>query len=495
MTEASEIILWENDSSTFKGKCPICGDIEARSLLKVFSDYHNKYLNVSECLKCESVYYPEENILGYGVFDDNDWHWKHYVEIGSGIQFMLSTVNCVPHPPRASLLEIGSGFGFVLDYWKKFVGGRAVGLEAARYGRIGKEILDLEVYHEYLENCDALKNSQFDIVYATEVIEHVPSPGSFIEQLKRKLQPDGVIIMTTPAREFLNSAHPAQELIAPLSPSFHYFLLSRPALESLLRDAGFAHVEVKQNRERLVAVASMRDLPEINLDIDIENEYANYLKSLLSSSHYIIRSGALYRLFKEKTNKGAYQEVGQFLENLKKLCKDHYKVDLDSPPLSEILATENAEQYHTRYPSWLGCVLYYMGIYATNFLDDQRTALRYFDASTRLIRHEKKMGISFSQEAASLLSTSDYHYRRTATIILRREIPFQLALSTVRGEDPPDETWIVRCTEDVQSMLTELGEYLRMAKERREKEQNPIIPPKRTGLPNIQKWVQRFFRS
>jgi SAM-dependent methyltransferase len=398
MAETSEIILWQNGDSVLEGICPICGGNEARPFLNIFSHYHNKYLEVLECHGCKSVSYPEDSVIGYEPFENNDWHWKHYVEVGSGIDFMLSTVNCVPHPPGASLLEIGSGFGFVLDYWKKFVGGRAVGLETARYGKIGKEILGLEVYHEYLEDCAAVKDEQFDFVYATEVIEHVPSPRAFIEQLKRKLLSNGVMILTTPAREFLDRARPPEELLAPLSPGFHYFLLSRPAFESLLRDAGFAHVEVRQIRERLVAVASMRDLPKMNLNVDIKEEYMNYLKSLLSSSHPIMRSGALYRLFKENVNQGTYREAGHFLEDLKKLCKDHYEIDLEALPLNEILATENAERYHTRYPSWLGCSLYYMGIYATNFLDDQRVALRYFDAATQLIRHEKRLGSLFPRK-------------------------------------------------------------------------------------------------
>lgn len=41
-------------------------------------------------------------------------------------------------------------------------------------------------------------NNKFDVVFAGELIEHLISPGSFLQSAKRALKKDGIIILTTP---------------------------------------------------------------------------------------------------------------------------------------------------------------------------------------------------------------------------------------------------------------------------------------------------------
>jgi len=44
--------------------------------------------------------------------------------------------------------------------------------------------------------------SSFDAVIATAIIEHVPHPGRFVDEIRRVLKPDGVCIITTPVPLF-----------------------------------------------------------------------------------------------------------------------------------------------------------------------------------------------------------------------------------------------------------------------------------------------------
>lgn len=39
---------------------------------------------------------------------------------------------------------------------------------------------------------------KFDVITAGELIEHLANPGSFLEQVKKHLNPDGVLVITTP---------------------------------------------------------------------------------------------------------------------------------------------------------------------------------------------------------------------------------------------------------------------------------------------------------
>jgi 2-polyprenyl-3-methyl-5-hydroxy-6-metoxy-1,4-benzoquinol methylase len=88
----------------------------------------------------------------------------------------------------------------------------------------------------------------YDVVTCTEVIEHVPSPAQFLEQLMRKLRPGGALCLTTPNGDYVLSGLPtysgaAQTTIDEAEPNSldgdaHRFLYTRAELIALLRGIG-----------------------------------------------------------------------------------------------------------------------------------------------------------------------------------------------------------------------------------------------------------------
>jgi SAM-dependent methyltransferase len=43
-----------------------------------------------------------------------------------------------------------------------------------------------------------LKDNQADIIYCSEVLEHMPNPKGFLNDIKRVLKPNGYLVLTTP---------------------------------------------------------------------------------------------------------------------------------------------------------------------------------------------------------------------------------------------------------------------------------------------------------
>ena len=78
-----------------------------------------------------------------------DEFWLDYVQAGAGISSMLAPLFAIRLPSEASLLDIGCGFGFVVDFWKSR-GGCAIGLEPSAYGAVGREKLAADIRSIYL---------------------------------------------------------------------------------------------------------------------------------------------------------------------------------------------------------------------------------------------------------------------------------------------------------------------------------------------------------
>lgn len=105
--------------------------------------------------------------------------------------------------------------------------------------------------------------SEFDVVWCSEVVEHVLDTGAFFSELRRVLRSGGLLLVTTPN-------HPPQAVLSwALSPrrfarafdvrSDHIRFYNSYGLRRLLEEFGFERVEIRGAwRRRLYAKASRR---------------------------------------------------------------------------------------------------------------------------------------------------------------------------------------------------------------------------------------------
>jgi SAM-dependent methyltransferase len=105
-------------------------------------------------------------------------------------------------PNRGRMLEVGSGYGYLLDYFRKD-GWDVVGVEPSEgLNRHARKVLDLEVLPVILPDAK-FPDASFDVVTMMHVIEHVPDPTDTLAEIFRILKPGGMLVMETPRYDTL----------------------------------------------------------------------------------------------------------------------------------------------------------------------------------------------------------------------------------------------------------------------------------------------------
>ncbi|MFH1656069.1 MAG: class I SAM-dependent methyltransferase [Candidatus Omnitrophota bacterium] len=102
-------------------------------------------------------------------------------------------------PHAKSILDIGSGRGFMLYYLRKYYKyQRTVGTQISKNAlEFSRDKLRLEIYDKDLLEL-SFKNSSFDIVTMWHVLEHVAEPEKYIEKISVLLKDRGRLIIEVP---------------------------------------------------------------------------------------------------------------------------------------------------------------------------------------------------------------------------------------------------------------------------------------------------------
>lgn len=136
------------------------------------------------------------------------------------------------------LLEIGCGYGYLLDEARLFFN-RRVGTEFSPQGAEIARVTGAEVFVGGIEQVPP--EHKFDCVVATQVIEHVYEPLSFVKRLANHTKPGGHIVLATP-----DIGGVLRKLMGRRWPSFkapeHVVYFDFQTLSSLMDQAGLRGV-------------------------------------------------------------------------------------------------------------------------------------------------------------------------------------------------------------------------------------------------------------
>jgi SAM-dependent methyltransferase len=115
--------------------------------------------------------------------------------------------------------------------------------------------------HDCNEPMTFFEDGRFDVVFAGELIEHIFDDMRFLREVRRILQPEGILALTTPNLFFL----PNRALFAfgrlPMFAyaSFHHHFYSVPVMTRMLLEAGYiiehvtaSHVLVSSRRHKIL---------------------------------------------------------------------------------------------------------------------------------------------------------------------------------------------------------------------------------------------------
>src|SRR3984957_12621032 len=240
--------------------CPNCGSDVPKPLLLTIefttSPGSRKQTRVLRCPACGCPFYAEQIPPDYA--EDamlERGRVPFYLQQGAGLSLITRPLAQLRAPAGSAYVEVGCGFGFGLDYARHAKGWTGHGIDPGGISRLGQDMLGVTIARRYLQDTEPTLTGTCDVVMASETIEHVPSPASFVRVLRSLLRRGGTLVLTTPDAADLRPETSTGVLIGLLSPGLHLIFQNRGSLQACLHDSGFKHVSIIKDGHSLVAFA------------------------------------------------------------------------------------------------------------------------------------------------------------------------------------------------------------------------------------------------
>jgi SAM-dependent methyltransferase len=137
----------------------------------------------------------------------------------------------------ASILDVGCATGALLERFKS-EGWRCVGVEpCAGSAEYGKREYGLDIRSCTLAEAH-FADASFDVVHASQLVEHLNDPAAFLREVGRILAPGGILVLATPNADGFQA-----RVLGPAWRSAindHLYLFSRRTIRALLAASGFS---------------------------------------------------------------------------------------------------------------------------------------------------------------------------------------------------------------------------------------------------------------
>jgi 2-polyprenyl-3-methyl-5-hydroxy-6-metoxy-1,4-benzoquinol methylase len=143
------------------------------------------------------------------------------------------------YPQAKSILDVGSGRGFMLYYLKKYYGyQRAAGTQISENAyEFSKNRLHLEIYNKDLLELFQNKDT-FDIITLWHVLEHVTQPEKYIEKIYSLLDRRGKLIIEVPNFSSWTRRFTGKYWLG-LDINYHITFFTPESLSNILKKHGF----------------------------------------------------------------------------------------------------------------------------------------------------------------------------------------------------------------------------------------------------------------
>ena len=242
------------------GFCPIC----ETSTLKL--RVRRTRLDVMSCEICYLLIGTTSDSLASsreGSVATDPQHFKMLLDNGDVWQRIMSQMlskrmnvfRSILGSQPINWLEIGPGSGGMEDIVKN-EGGCWLGIEidkkmAEQMKAKGMNVVNADFSQLNIDSYlpeDVKLAGGFDIVYFSQVFEHVTSPSMFLRNVYKYLRPGGIVYLDVPNNDgltsFLRKINPAASGYAEIVPPNHMFAYGQQTLRYALNKTGFTELNV-----------------------------------------------------------------------------------------------------------------------------------------------------------------------------------------------------------------------------------------------------------
>jgi SAM-dependent methyltransferase len=225
-------------------RCPVCGQGTTRPYWQ-FEGYA-----FARCVGCSHVFQnPRPRPADLARRYDEDY--KQYEIENAENFFKLMQLGLADLgfdeieaslPAGSRFIDIGCATGVLVRHMADR-GWESVGVElcegSANYGRRHRGV---DIRTCTLESA-AFPDAHFDLVHSSHVIEHIPEPGAFVDEIRRVLKPGGWCVTVTPCVTGLQARLLGRHWRSAIADHVHLF--SPEGLKRLYADRGLQPVRLK----------------------------------------------------------------------------------------------------------------------------------------------------------------------------------------------------------------------------------------------------------
>lgn len=322
---------WVDDSSTRWLRCRVCGFAGQASVLLRFEVAEAGWQDAATCPSCDSL----DLVAEPRPFTTDDASVDDYVEVMGGVGTLAELIEVLAQAPGARLLDVGCGFGFAMDYARWRYGWSVTGIEPSKTAaRRGATELHLDIRNEPLGS-ETDTGRPYPLVLSTEVLEHVTDPLGLLQEIARRMTPDGTLLLTTPDAAVVHRDTDPGHIVDVLSPGLHVFLASKRGLTELLKRAGFSSVRATRNglSHRILARLDGTPPPDPAYRPDVTEHVLQYCRDRVRrvSRPSALSIGLLTRAIRTASALGQFDGIASDLRRVRSDLRRTTGVDLHDP--------------------------------------------------------------------------------------------------------------------------------------------------------------------
>ncbi len=377
--------------------CDSAGEARLIARVTALAQHELPLVRCAECGSLDILDTPLDSSPTEASVDD-------YVEAGAGIGTIADCLVLVDPRTVRRFLDVGCNYGFALDLGRYLYKWDVLGVEPSLAGSRGAAELGLDIRREYL-TADSQIGDDFDLILASEVVEHVPQPREFLESLRVRLGKGGSVVLTTPAAEIINTESPIADVLGAVSAGYHVFVASERGLELLLRRAGFTSVRVFREGGSLRAIAN-NDSRAISAERRETPRLARYYleRSRSADAGSALALGMAVRHLRSSVASGEFDAAVSSIPTVVDALDKVHGVDLREPAmtLAEVKARDDV-------PWSLPGAAFAMGMIELLHTNNPRRAADFFElAAVSAALWRRSAGVA-DLDTVDLLFQAPYH--------------------------------------------------------------------------------------
>ncbi|MCO6509866.1 MAG: class I SAM-dependent methyltransferase [Aridibacter famidurans] len=216
--------------------CPSCGPVEGIPVGE------KNGFSILRCPDCRTIFTSQLPVVGEAE-DYDSYYTEGNLSVPGFVRRRLGEIleSFSPYRSSGRLLDVGFGAGTILQVASE-KGWEAHGIEVSEPAIESAKKQGFQVFHGELSDAN-FPDAHFDVITASEILEHLPEPAELVGEISRILRPGGLFWATTPSSRGLSFRMMGSQWSV-VSPPEHIQLFSRSGLVNLLSTSGFGEVKV-----------------------------------------------------------------------------------------------------------------------------------------------------------------------------------------------------------------------------------------------------------